>query len=55
MNAKQEALHELSVAIAALKNQQCHYDLAEDDPMVLQIKLSELEEEFVLLQQANSN
>lgn len=53
--SKQEALFELASAIAALKNPQCHYDLANDDVVLLNAKLVELESEFNLLKGMNTD
>jgi hypothetical protein len=46
---KNQTLHELSVTIASLKNPQCHWDLANEDKLVLNIKLRELEDLFYLI------
>ncbi len=53
--SKQQALFELSSAIAALKNPQCHMDLHADDELVLNVKLDELVKEFEVLKGANSD
>ncbi len=53
--SKQQALFELSSAIAALKNPQCHVDLHADDELVLNVKLQELIKEFEVLKGANSD
>jgi len=52
---KKDALYEIVVAIAALKNPQCHYDLFQEDALLLSVKLKELEEQFWLLTEANSD
>lgn len=52
---KKKALYELSCAIAALTNPQCHYDLHADDELVLNLKIQELIDEFNVLKGANSD
>lgn len=52
---RKQQLFELSSAIAALTNQQCHWDLANDDPLLLNVKLEELKQQFNLLRRANSD
>lgn len=52
---KADAIQQVVVAIAALKNTQCHYDLFMEDPLVLNVKLRELEDQFWLLTRANSD
>ena len=54
MNKKQ-TLHDLSIAIASLKNPQCHFDLFREDELVLDIKLKELEELFNLILRSNDD
>lgn len=52
---KRKALHDISIAISALKNPQCHYDLFMEDPLLLKVKLEELEKEFELMRRINSD
>lgn len=55
LQEKRKALSDLATLIAALSNQQCHFDLVDEDYLVLEIKKQELIDEFKLIQLANSN
>jgi len=55
LQAKRKALSDLATLIAALTNQQCHFDLVHEDYLVLEIKKQELIDEFKMIQSANSN